>query len=186
MEMFIPIIVLIIVVIIVTIYIVNRDRFKENIIRLNEADASIDAVLNKRFDLLKKAEEIIDKEVNKDKENEKKIEVMHTIVEIRSKNLSKFEFDSSLYKAIDELNKYSEEYSELKKDNEFVKIQVNLIESESEILALRKYYNDISKTYNKLLQSFPASIIGFFKRYKKMQYFDIKDSEKEVLEELKA
>ena len=182
MEMFIPIIVLIIVVIIVTIYIVNRDRFKENIIRLNEADASIDAVLNKRFDLLKKAEEIIDKEVNKDKENEEKIEVMHTIVEIRSKNLSKFEFDNSLYKAIDELNKYSE----LKKDNEFVKIQVNLIESESEILALRKYYNDISKTYNKLLQSFPASIIGFFKRYKKMQYFDIKDSEKEVLEELKA
>ena len=35
---------------------------EENIIRLNEAEASIDAALNKRFDLLKKSIEFIDKE----------------------------------------------------------------------------------------------------------------------------
>lgn len=187
MEIVIPIIIVVFVITVITIYITFCDKFKENIIRLNEAEASIDASLNKRFDLLKKSVEFIDKEVNKDKEDEEqKVEVMHTIAEIRSKNLSKFEFDTSLYEAIDEFNKYSDNYNELKKNNDFVKIQVNLIESESEIVALRKYYNDISKKYNQLLKSFPANVIALIKRYKKKEYFAEKETKKDILEELKS
>lgn len=187
MEIIIAFLVVIIVGSILTIvFNTISDNFRENVIRLNEAEASIDSVLNKRFDLLKKAEEIIHKEVNKDKNDEEKIEVMHTIAEIRSKNLSKFDFDNSLYSAIDEFEKYIEDYSELKKINELVKIEVNLIESESEIVALRKYYNDISKEYNKLVKSFPASIVAFFKKYKIKEYFKEREAKKDLLEELKA
>ena len=187
MEIIIAISIGIIIIGILIIGFINIcDKFKENIIRLNEAEASIDAILNKRFDLLNKAVEIIHKKVNKDKNDEEKTEVMHTIADIRSKNLSKFEFDTSLYDAIDEFNKYAEDYIELKKDNDFVKIEVNLIESESEIVALRKYYNDISKKYNSLVKSFPANIVAFFKKYKKKQYFIEKESKKDLLEELKA
>lgn len=187
MEIIIAFLVVIIVGSILTIvFNTISDNFRENVIRLNEAEASIDSVLNKRFDLLKKAEEIIHKEVNKDKNDEEKIEVMHTIAEIRSKNLSKFDFDNSLYNAIDEFEKYIEDYSELKKINELVKIEVNLIESESEIVALRKYYNDISKEYNKLVKSFPASIVAFFKKYKTKEYFKEREAKKDLLEELKA
>lgn len=187
MEIVIAILVVIIIISILTIvFITICDNFRENVIRLNEAEANIDAVLNKRFDLLKKAEEIIHNEVNKGKNDEEKIEVMHTIAEIRSKNLTKFEFDTSLYNAIDEFNKYSEDYIELKKNNEFVKIEVNLIESESEIVALRKYYNDISKDYNKLVKSFPANVVAFFKKYKRKEYFAEREAKKDLLEELKS
>lgn len=187
MEIVFTILVIVILLSILIIgFITICDSFKENIIRLNESEASIDAVLNKRFDLLNKAVEIIHKEVNKGKSEEEKIEVMHTIADIRSKNLSKFEFDTGLYDAIDEFNKYSEDYIELKKNNDFVKIEVNLIESESEIVALRKYYNDISKKYNKLIKSFPANIVAFLKKYKRKQYFKEREAKKDLLEELKA
>lgn len=173
--------------ILVIVFTTVNSNFRENIIRLNEAEASIDAVLNKRFDLLKKSVEFIDKEVNKDKsEEEEKQEVMHTIVEIRSKNLSKFEFDTSLYNAINEFNKYTEDYIELKKNNEFVKIEVNLIESESEIVALKKYYNDISKDYNKLVKSFPSNVVAFLKKYKTKEYFAEREAKKDLLDELKS
>ena len=186
MEIVVTILVGIIIISIITIvFVTSCNNFKENIIRLNEAEASIDAVLNKRFDLLNKSVELIHNEVNKDKNDEEKIEVMHTIADIRSKNLSKFEFDTSLYNAIDEFNKYTEDYIELKKNNDFVKIEVNLVESESEIVALRKYYNDISKDYNKLVKAFPSNIVAFFKKYKKKKYFAEREAKKDLLEELK-
>lgn len=187
MDIVIVILVIVIILGILTIgFITICENFNENIIRLNESEASIDAILNKRFDLLNKSVELIHNEVNKNKTEEEKVEVMHTIAEIRSKNLSKFEFDTSLYNAIDEFNKYSEDYIELKKNNEFVKIEVNLIESESEIVALRKYYNDISKKYNKLVKSFPSSIVAFLKKYKRKQYFTEREAKKDLLEELKS
>ena len=39
------------------------------------------------------------------------------------------------------------------------------MESESEIVALRKYYNDITKEYNKLVISFPSRIVAILKKY---------------------
>lgn len=188
MEIVIIISIVVVILGIVSLIVVTTcDKFRENIIRLNEAEASIDAALNKRFDLLKKSIEFIDKEVNKGKtEDEEKIKVMHTIAEIRSKNLSKFEFDTSLYDAIDEFKNYSDEHIELKKNNDFVKIEVNLIESESEIVALKKYYNDISKEYNDLVKKFPANIIAFFKKYKKKEYFSERETKQSILDELKA
>ena len=139
MEIIISILVIVILLSVLIIsFVTICDNFKENVIRLNEAEASIDAVLNKRFDLLNKSIEFIHKEVNKGKSEEENVEVMHTIADIRSKNLSKFEFDTSLYDAIDEFNKYAEEYIELKKNNDFVKIEVNLIESEYIITTLVK------------------------------------------------
>lgn len=187
MEIVIIISIIVVVFGIISLVVVTTcDKFRENIIRLNEAEASIDAALNKRFDLLKKSVEFIDKEVNKGRTEEEKIKVMHTIAEIRSKNLSKFEFDTSLYDAIDEFKNYSDEHTELKKNNDFVKIEVNLIESESEIVALKKYYNDISKDYNRLVKKFPANIIAFFKKYKKKEYFSERETKKSILDELKA
>ena len=54
----------------------------------------------------------------------------------------------------------------------FIKIEINLIESESEIVGLRKYYNDIITDYNKLVKSFPTNLIALLKGYKARDYFD--------------
>jgi Uncharacterized conserved protein len=179
---------IVIIICLILIFCINtNNKFQEDIIRMNEADASIDAVLRKRFDLLNKSAEIIKKEVNKHvKEDEDTIEVMNTIVQIRSKKLSNFELDSQLYSAIDELQKYTEEYETLKKNKEFMKIQINLMESESEVVALRKYYNDISKNYNKLAGFFPSNLVALFKKYKKKQLFEEKEEPKSLLDELKS
>ena len=68
MEIVIIISIVVVILGIVSLIVVTTcDKFRENIIRLNEAEASIDAALNKRFDLLKKSIEFIDKEVNKGK-----------------------------------------------------------------------------------------------------------------------
>lgn len=152
---------------IVTVY----NRFQTLIIRINEAEVNIDAVLRKRFDLLNKSIDIIN---NVSKEEN----ILEMIVKLRSRKLNNFELDRKLCDAIKEFNKYKENYPELKTNESFVKIDISLTESEAEIEAFRRYYNDIITDYNKLVKTFPSNIAGFLFKKKAKPYFDGKELEK--------
>ena len=151
-------------------YINIYNRFQTFIIRLNEAETNIDSVLRKRFDLLNKSIGIIKSVTEKD-------DVLPTITKLKSKKLSNFELDRFLYEAINEYTVYKEDYKELMKNDSFVKIDISLNESEAEIVALRKYYNDIITDYNEVARTFPSNIVRKISRYKIRPYFDGKNME---------
>lgn len=160
-------------------YINIYNRYQEYIIRINEAEANIDSVLRKRFDLLNKSIGII-------KANTKiKGDILEVIVELRSKKLSNFELDRILYEALNEFHTYAEKYEELKQSEAFLKIELGLNESEAEIIALRKYYNDIITDYNKLTKVFPSNVVGKISKYKTKTYFDGKNMEDEDTKDFK-
>ena len=157
----------------------SYNQFQVLIIRINEAEANIDAVLRKRFDLLNKSIDVI-------KENTKTEEdVLEQIVKLRSRKLSNFELDRKLYDALKEFEKFKEKYPKLKTDESFMKIDIALSESEAEIVAFRKYYNDIITDYNKLVKSFPTNIIALFFKFKSKLYFDGKDMSDEIVDDFK-
>ncbi len=160
-------------------YIVTYNRFQNLIIRINEAEANIDSVLRKRFDLLNRSIGII--KANTDV----KTEVLEIIVKLRSRKLTNFELDRQLYEAINEFNHYREAYPDLKKCDNFIKIEVSLNESETEIIAIRKYYNDIITEYNKLVKIFPSNIVAKLSKYSHKPYFDGKDMYDEVVNDFK-
>ncbi len=172
----------VVLVIITLVLLITYNRIQEFIIRINEADASIDAVLSKRFDLLNKSVDFI-KEVS---DIEDTATILPTIVQLRSQSLSNTELDKKLYAAIHEFQSYADKYEGLKTNEGYVKTQIHLMESESEITALRKYYNDITKDYNKLLRTIPARIVSLLKKYTKKEYFEDQVEKKNILAELKA
>ncbi|MCI8778397.1 MAG: LemA family protein [Bacilli bacterium] len=156
------------------------NKFQTFIIRMNEAEANIDSTLRKRFDLLNKSITII-KTATKVEEN-----IMENIENLRSQKLSNFDFDRKLYDLINEFNKYKELYPELKQNDTFVKIDIELGESEAEIVAFRKYYNDIVTDYNKLIHKFPSNIVALICRYEHKNYFDGKDMTDDDTEDFKV
>ena len=135
-------ILLIIICMLLIGYMLIYNKYQEYIIRINEAEVEIDTILRKRFDLLNKSISII--KANTDIEGD----ILELIVKLRSRKLTNFELDRSLYEAINEFNEYSEKYPELKESDNFIKIELGLNESEAEIIACRKYYNDIITDYN--------------------------------------
>ena len=147
------------------VFVTTYNHFQDSIIRINEAEESIDAVLRKRFDLLNKSIGII--KTNTDEE-----EVLELIGKLKSKKITNFDLDRQLYEAINEFNTYKEKYEQLKTNESFLKIDINLFESESEIVALRKYYNDIITDYNKLVKNLPSNFVALIKGYKTKPYFD--------------
>lgn len=164
--------------VIVTFSILALNNFQELIIRINEADANIDKILNKRFDLLNKSVDVIKNTLNIEGD------VLKTIVNIRSQKLDNYELDIKLYDAIIEFHEYAENNAELKENDEYTKIEIDLIESESEIVALKKYYNDIILKYNKLITNFPTSLIAKIKKYHEKTNYNINEN-KELINNLK-
>lgn len=154
-------------------YINIYNRFQSYIIRINEAEAEIDTTLRKRFDLLNKSIGII-------KANIEKETVLEELANLRSKKLTNFELDRKIYDAINEISALKEEFKDLKKCEGFMKIELGLNETEAEIVAARKYYNDIITDYNKLVKSFPSNIIAKISKFKAKDYFDGKSLEHKV------
>ena len=165
--------VIIVVCLILILLIATYNHFQDYIIRINEADVNIDSVLRKRFDLLNKSVGIIKTNVNTDEP------ILDILEKIRSKKLINFELDRNLYEAINEFHTLKEKYPKLQENKEFIKIEINLIESEAEIVGLRKYYNDIITDYNKLVRNCPSNLVALFKGYRTKAYFDGNNLENE-------
>ena len=155
------------------------NKFQIYVIRINEAEANIDSILRKRFDLLNKSIDIIKANVKTDDD------VLNIIVKLRSRKLSNFDLDRKLYDAIKEFNKYKEQYPVLKKSEVFTRIDISLNESEAEMVAFRKYYNDIITDYNKLVKSFPSNVVAFLFKFKSKLYFDGKDMSDDDVKDFK-
>ena len=150
-------------------FIVIYNRFQENIIRINEVESDIDNVLRKRFDLLNKSITII-----KDKLPEVE-NPLSSIEELHSKKMTNFDLDRALYQSINEFDSYLDKID----DSEFKKIALILNETEAELIAYRKYYNDITTDYNRLRHKFPTNIVALICKYKSRNYYDNKNVLKE-------
>ena len=176
---FITLLIIIFICLILVWYINTYNKFQNFIIRINEAETNIDTLLRKRFDLLNKSINIIKGNINTEED------VLGLIVKLRSRKLSNFDLDRQLYEAINEFNYYKENYPELSESDSFVKIDISLNESEHEMTALRKYYNDIITEYNKLIRKFPTNIVALISKYKEKTYYDGKNMNDDIVNDFK-
>ena len=169
-----------ILVCIVLIWHINTyNKFQSLIVRINEAEANIDSTLRKRFDLLNKSIGILKSNLDS------KEEILEDVIKLRSKKLTNFELDRELYEAINEFHTLLEQNNELKTNEEIMKITIGLNDTEIEISALRKYYNDIITDYNKLIRTFPSNVVGKLSKYKIRTYFDGKNMEDNIYNDFK-
>lgn len=176
---FITIFVLLFVAIMLMIFVIKYNKFQELLIKSNEAEANIDTLLRKRFDLINKSINVI--KANTDIEGE----ILELIVKLRSRKLSNFELDRQLYEAINEFNLYKEKYPNLMESESFVKINNSLNESENEIIALRKYYNNTITEYNRLVKKFPSNITAILCNFKEKTYYDGKNMNDDIINDFK-
>ena len=180
MKLFlITILIIIVIPLLLVWFTLTYNKFQCLIVKTNEAEANIDAILRKRFDLLNKSINIIKANTDVDKD------ILEFIVKLRSKKISNFELDRKLYDAINEFNYYKEVYTNLNSVDSFSKINNTLEESEYELTALRKYYNDTITEYNKLTRKLPSNIIALILKYKEKPYYDGKNMQDEITNDFK-
>ena len=157
---------LIVVLAIYFIVLYNSLVTKRNV--LEEALSGIDVILKKRFDLIPNLIETVKGYLNHERET------LESVVNLRNQALNagnadeKLQLDKKLGNAVGSIFALAENYPDLKANTNFLSLQSELSEIETEIERSKRYYNGTVRDYNITVESFPASMFsgsfGFLKR----------------------
>lgn len=159
------------IIIIVSIFllwiVITYNQYQSYIIRINEVETKIDSNLRKKYDLVTKCIEII--------ETYSKNKVLEEITNLKNEKISNFDLDRKLTEAIIKFENYKDKYEELEKNESFIKTNIQINETNTELESCKNYYNDIVTAYNKKVKKFPSDIIAKISKLKVKPYFDGKD-----------
>lgn len=98
-----------------------------------------------------------------------------------AEELSKFQAaQGQLSNALSRMMVVSENYPQLKSNENFLDLQAQLEGTENRIAVERKVFNDTTQTYNTALKTFPTNLIGNFFGFKDKPYFQADEAAKEA------
>ena len=129
-------------------------------VKVDNAWSQIDVQLQRRFDLIPNFVETVKGYMNHEEATFEKIASLRTSW-ANSKTISeKAELDGQLSTALKTIMAVSENYPELKANQNFSELSEELRNTENKISFSRQFYNDIVTMYNTKIQVFPSNIIA--------------------------
>ena len=177
----IAVVVVLLVIILVSWYINTRNAFVRLKNKVEEAWATIDVYLKKRYDLIPNLVETVKGFAKHESETLEKVIAARNISAGAKTVGDKIEAEKQVSSSLRTLfNVVTENYPELKANANFLDLQNQLKMVEEDLASARKYYNGQVKAFNTKLELFPSNIVanGMGEEYKKRPYFEL-DSEEE-------
>ena len=147
--------------------------------KVNEAFATMDVYLKKRWDLIPNLVETVKGYAKHEKDT------LEEVVKLRSgdydllNNEEKIKTNEKVTKGISKIMALAESYPNLKANENFANLGKELTKTEDEIAQSRKYYNATVRLFNNKTQMFPSSIIAKLFGYKAKSMFEASSVERE-------
>lgn len=147
--------------------------------KIEEALATIEAYLKKRYDLIPNLVETVKGYAKHEKQT------FTDVIEARNKVMSAVgseqmsQTENVLKETMKSLFALAENYPELKANENFLDLQNQLTKVEDDILQSRKYYNGVVKSYNIKIETFPNSIVATAFKFEKKEYYKINEEAKQ-------
>ena len=163
--------IIVVISLLLFIFVIINNRFALSIIKIEKAEEDIELYLQKKQDLLSRTKPILKKELKTKK-------VLLELDNI-SENANNFELHNILKSTYNELFKILDENEKLLKSDNLV-ILDSLNSNEENIVGAIKFYNDTVVEFNQLIATFPSSVVAFFKRYKKKDFYN--NEKREIFE----
>jgi len=163
--------VLAIVSVLWAVYIYNN--FIKLVTRAREAWADIDVQLKRRYDLIPNLVSTVKGYASHE------ANTLEKVTEMRSKAMQaggieeKGRAENMLSGALKSLFAVSENYPDLKANQNFLELQRELSDTENKIQAARRFYNTNVRDLNIALDSFPQNIVGNIFKFQKQEFFEL-------------
>ncbi len=169
--------IVVVLVVMITISLYNRLIRRNN--EVENAFGGVDVQLKKRYDLIPNLVAAVKQYAAHEKG------LLTNITALRSKaidkNLSndeKVAIDNQISSAMKSIMVAVENYPDLKANENFMNLQRNLTEVESQISAARRTYNAVVTDYNNSIQTFPGNLMAAFLHYTRKAVFVIPEVER--------
>ena len=151
---------LIVVVVIILIFVVMYNGLVQSRNKVKNAWSQIDVQLQRRFDLIPNLVEAVKGYMAHEQETLTKVTELRTSWANASTVGEKAELDNQLSGALKTIMAVSENYPDLKANQNFATLQEELRSTENKISYSRQFYNDSVTMYNTKLQVIPTNIIA--------------------------
>ena len=179
-------IVLAVVVIIIIWFAATYNRFVTLTQRVKEAWADIDVQLKRRYDLIPNLVETVKGYAAHEAGTLQKVTEMRTRAMNATAPAERAEAENMLTGALKTLFAVSENYPNLKANENFAELQRELSDTENKIQAPRRFYNGVVMDLNTKLQSFPSNFVGNMFGFKPSDFFQLGDAEAAAREPVKV
>lgn len=147
--------------------------------KVNEAFATMDVYLKKRWDLIPNLVETVKGYAKHEKETlEEVIKMRSGDYDIMS-NEEKIRANTKITGGISRIMALAESYPNLKANENFSNLAKELTKTEDEIAQSRKYYNATVRLFNNKVGMFPSNILAKIFGYKEKSMFEASKEEKE-------
>src|SRR3989344_5943278 len=176
MEAIWIILIVLAVLILIVIWLFNSLIRLKN--QVENAWAQIDVQLKRRADLIPNLIETVKGYMKHEKE------VLENVTKARTSLMNakgvegKAKADNMLEGTLKTLFAVSENYPQLRANENFIQLQEELTGTENKISYARQHYNDMVMELNTKIQVFPSSIIAGIMNFKEKEMFEATDEEK--------
>ena len=170
-------IILIIVIILVIAVIGMYNSLVTARVKVDNAWSQIDVQLQRRFDLIPNFVETVKGYMAHESETFEKIAKLRTSWANANSVGEKADLDNQLSGALKTIMAVSENYPELKANQNFSELSEELRNTENKISFSRQFYNDTVTMYNQKLLVFPSNIIANLFNFTSRELFKTESDE---------
>jgi LemA protein len=156
-------------------YVGTMNRFRRLAVKITESDSGIDVALTKRYDILTKVLDVAKAYAKHE------AETLANLVKLRQGGLTMQEKTAATEQMTELAGRISllaESYPELKSSENYKQLQSAITETEEHLQAARRIYNMNVSSFNQLLATWPASLVGSSKGYKPKPFFEAEEAKK--------
>jgi LemA protein len=167
-------------VILVAMGIAYYNRFVRYSNQIENAWAQIDVQLKRRTDLIPNLLETVKGYAKHEREVLENVTKARAALMTAGSPQEKIDADNMLTGALKSLFAVSENYPDLKANQNFLQLQDELTHTENKVAFSRQFFNDSVLRYNNTIESFPGNVFaGIFSRQRKAM-LDIPEAERAV------
>jgi LemA protein len=141
----------------------------------NEAWSGIDVQLKRRSDLVPNLVDAVKGYAGHERSVLEEVTKLRGAARALPDNdvASRAQAETALSLALSKLVALAENYPDLKASQNFLELQQQLSQLETELQMARRYYNGTVRNQNVLVQSFPSNVIASLFGFSQRQYFEI-------------
>ena len=145
--------------------------------KVKNAWSQIDVQLQRRFDLIPNLVESVKGYMEHEKTVLEKVTELRTSWANAGSIAEKAELDNQLSGALKTIMSVSENYPELKANQNFSELQEELRNTENKISYSRQFYNDAVTMYNNKLEMVPTNMIASMFKFEPAELFKVEAEE---------
>ena len=146
-------------------------------VKVENAFSQIDVQLQRRFDLIPNLVECVKGYMGHESDVLTKVTELRTSWASAGSVSEKVEIDNQLSGALKTIMAVSENYPDLKANQNFTSLQQDLKDTENKISYARQFYNDAVTRYNRDLMVFPTNIIASMFHFTPSKLFSVDTAE---------